>query len=87
MTNDEKIEVPFEKLLEDYRPDPLRDDEYLYRLKEAVMRLPEPDRNLIVRYSEEGSYSAVAKRYHLSVTAVRYKVEDARRKLFNYDTH
>ncbi len=87
MTEDRKIEVPFERLLEDYTPDPMRDDEYLYRIKDAVMKLPAADRNLLVRYSEEGSYSAVAKRYHLSVTAVRYKVEEVRRKLFGYDTN
>ncbi len=87
MTEEKKIEVPFERLLEDYTPDPLRDDEYMYRIKKAVMELPEPDRNLLIRLAEEQTYSGVAKRYHLSVTAVRYKVEEVRRKLFGYDTH
>lgn len=87
MTEEHKIEVPFERLLEDYTPDPMKDDEYLYRIKDALMKLPAADRNLLIRYSEEQSYTGVAKRYHLSVTAVRYKVEEVRRKLFGYDTH
>lgn len=82
-----KVEVPFERLLEDYKPDALKDDEYMYRIKEALMNLPTADRNLLIRLAEEGSYSGVAKRYRLSITAVRYKVEEVRRKLFGYDTH
>ena len=80
-------EAPWEKIMEDYKPDSLSDDEYLFRIKTALMKLPEPDRSLLVRYAEEGTYAGVAKRYHLSITAVRYKVEEVRRKLFGYDTH
>jgi DNA-directed RNA polymerase specialized sigma24 family protein len=86
MSKDERVAVPWERIFADYQPDPLNDDEYIYRIKEALMRLPEPDRNLLIIYSDLGSYSSVAKRYHLSVTAVRYKVEEVRRKLFRYDT-
>ena len=48
------------------------------------MALPEPDRNLLIRYAEEGTYAAVAKRYHCSTPTVKYKIDEIRKKIFGY---
>lgn len=77
-------EAPWERIFADYVPDPLRDDEYIYRCKEALMNLREPDRNLLIRYAEEGTYAGVAKRYHMPVSTIKYKIEQIRKAIFGY---
>ena len=64
----------------------LKDDEFIYNCKKALMALPEPDRNLLIRYAEEGTYAAVAKRYHCSTPTVKYKIDEIRKKIFGYDS-
>lgn len=81
---DPKQPIPWERIFQDYVPDPLNDDEYIYNCKKALMNLPDPDRNLLIRYAEEGSYTAVARRYHCSAPTVKNKIEEIRKKIFGY---
>ena len=83
-TSSDKTSAPWDRIFEDYKPDALKDDEFLYNCKKALMALPEPDRNLLIRYAEEGTYAAVAKRYHCSTPTVKYKIDDIRKKIFGY---
>lgn len=85
MTIEEKPQL-WDRIMQDYTPDPLEDDEFIYNCKKALMDLPDPDRNLLIRYAEEGTYTAVAKRYHCTVPTIRYKIEEIRKKIFGYGT-
>ena len=77
-TSSDKTSAPWDRIFEDYKPDALKDDEFLYNCKKALMALPEPDRNLLIRYA------AVAKRYHCSTPTVKYKIDEIRKKIFGY---
>lgn len=82
---DPKQPIPWERIFADYVPDPLNDSEFIYNCKQALMNLPDPDKNLLIRYAEEGTYMGVARRYHCSPPTVKAKIEEIRRKIFGYD--
>lgn len=56
---------PFKELLQEMLPTPdiMEGDDYLHALRDAVNNQPEPDRNLLVLYSELGSFRKIATRF------------------------
>lgn len=63
------------------RIDFIEDSECLVCLKETIMGLPLPDRNIMLMYIEEGTYSAVAKRLKCSVPTVSKKIRKIREEI------
>lgn len=57
----------------DYEPNRMEDDEMIFKIKQAVQMLRPVEKTIFLTYTEEGTYTAVAKKYHVSVpTAKNY---------------
>ena len=56
---------PFKEVLAEMLPpaDILEGDDYIHAVRDAVSKQPEPDRNLLVLYSELGSFRKIATRF------------------------
>lgn len=61
--NDEKR--PFREIVNDYlcEGDVFTHDDRDLALRSAIRRLPEPDKNLLILYAEEGSFRRIAKTF------------------------
>lgn len=51
----QETKVNLKKIYEDYEPDPLKDTEEMYALKEAIKGLPVGDRAMMLLYADLGS--------------------------------
>lgn len=68
-TGSQESDRPWDEIAADFdlHPDMMTDDrEELLRLKEAIARLSEPDRRIIVLYAELGSLRQLARRLGVS---------------------
>lgn len=65
--------VNFEPIYDDYTPNALEDEDYIYKIKEIVENLPEAEKRVLLLYSEERSMRKVAKALNVSTaTAFHY---------------
>lgn len=69
----------------DYMPDRsifTTDGERVARLKQALTRLSQADRTIVILYSETASLRAVAKMLNVSHTTIRTELQRIRSELF-----
>lgn len=83
--SEDKIEI-YE---EEYNVNPIKDDDNMVKLKEAVLNGLRPvERKILLTYAEVGTYTECAKHYHVSITTIRRYLDDIRSKvknMINYD--
>lgn len=63
--NSQPTDRPFNEVLEEVLPqeDIMEGDDYIHAVRNAVCKQPSADRNLLVLYSELGSYRKIASRF------------------------
>lgn len=66
----ESQKISLKKIYEDYTPDPLKDTEEMYTLKETIKGLPVGDRAIILLYADLGSIYRVASLLHVHPTTI-----------------
>ena len=72
------------KMIDDeYREDPLQDDDHIYHIKEAVSKLNTIQRQIFLTYTELGTYTETARHYKVSVPTMRKYIQEIREKIFN----
>ena len=55
MKESQETKISLKKIYEDYEPDPLKDTEEMYALKEAIKNLSISDRAMMLLYADLGS--------------------------------
>lgn len=72
-------------LIEEFiTPDPINDTERTASVKEAILSLPDADRNLILLYLDKGSYSKSAKEINISTSLYYIRMKEIKEKIFEY---
>lgn len=75
------MDIPFERIEDEYRPTP-EDDDAVKEMKDRIFnRLTDPERIILIWYAELGTYAALARKFHNSVPTVKKKIEQIRQKL------
>ena len=77
------INIPYEKYETEYIDSQFEDDDDMFRIREALKELPMAERKIFLMYTEQGTYSSVAKALHCSVPTVSKKIEQIRSKIKN----
>lgn len=75
--------VSFDKILAEYIPDVIEDEEKVMRAKQAVMKLSPADRNLFLIYVDCGTFAAVSKVLHSSQFITKKKIAEIRQKILD----
>lgn len=73
-----------ELCLPDYTPDPDRDDDDMYHIKDAFNSLPYLDKKLFIQYMElGGTYTAFAKAYGVTPPTAKAVIQTIRQKIYD----
>lgn len=74
--NSQKNDRPFKEVLNEVLPpkDIMEGDDYLHALREAVCKQPAADRNLLVLYSELGSFRKIAVRFGVTHSTISKQI-------------
>lgn len=73
-----------ELCLPDYTPDPDRDDDDMFHIKEAFNSLPYLDKKLFIQYMElGGTYTAFAKAYGVTPPTAKSVIQTIRQKIYD----
>lgn len=67
-----------QKIEEEYEGDILKDDDEMYRLKEAIAQLDDLDRALLIIYSDEMSMAKTGKKFNVSTATVHQRIKKIR---------
>ena len=70
------------RMMEEYQPKIMDDDEEIYALKDAISRLPTIQRQIFLTYTELGTYAATAREYGVSVPTMKKYLAEIRKKIF-----
>lgn len=72
-----------QSLIDEMTPDPLVDDEEIYKLKEIVLNLPQNDKVIMLLYIEYNSLQKVADILHVSQSTIFLHVRRIRKEIKN----
>lgn len=78
----EKIDI--DKILEEYKPDNslfTEEDEDINKLKNIIYSLTEPEKRIILLYSELGTFRKLGKELGVSASSAYLKIKDIRNKI------
>lgn len=77
-------EVDIDICLPDYTPNPDKDDDEMFHIKEAFSRLPYLDKKLFIQYMElGGTYTAFAKAYGVTPPTAKRVINRIRTSIYN----
>lgn len=71
-------------IMEQFKPDPLRDDESVYKYKQAIDKLNKSDRIIFALYAELASERAVAELLGVSRSPIHKLLVKIRKQIMNY---
>ena len=77
----QETKVSLKKIYEDYEPDPLKDTEEMYALKEAIKNLPVGDRAMMLLYADLGSIYRVGSLLRVHPTTVYSNIKRIKQEL------
>lgn len=78
MKESPETKISLKKIYEDYEPDPLKDDEGMYVLKETIKDLSISDRAMVLLYADLGSIYKVGELLHVHPTTVYSNIKRIR---------
>ena len=76
--------IDIRKIMAEYAPDPLNDTDDTLELKNAIERLPEADKRILILYADLGSIRKVAMMLNTTYYYVQLKLKEIKQKI--YDT-
>ena len=75
--------IDIRKILAEYAPDPLNDTDDTLALKNAIERLPEADRRILILYADLGSIRKVAMMLNTTYYYVQLKLKEIKQKIYD----
>ena len=75
--------IDIKKILAEYAPDPLNDTDGTLALKNAIERLPEADRRILILYADLGSIRKVAMMLNTTYYYVQLKLKEIKQKIYD----
>lgn len=75
--------IDIKKILAEYAPDPLNDTDDMLRLKNAIERLPEADKRILILYADLGSIRKVAMMLDTTYYYVQLKLKEIKQKIYD----
>lgn len=70
MKNWNQQRVSLQKIFDEYKADPLKDDDRMYRLKQIIEELDDLDRSLLIVYADEESMAKAGKMFCVSPATI-----------------
>lgn len=81
MKESQETKISLKKIYEDYEPDPLKDTEEMYTLKEAIKNLSVGDRAIMLLYADLGSIYKVGALLKVHPTTVYSNLKRIKQEL------
>ena len=75
--------IDIRKIMAEYAPDPLNDTDSTLALKNAIERLPEADRRILILYADLGSIRKVAMMLDTTYYYVQLKLKEIKQKIYD----
>lgn len=74
--------IDIKKILAEYAPDPLNDTDDTLALKNAIERLPEADKRILILYADLGSIRKVAMMLDTTYYYVQLKLKEIKQQIY-----
>lgn len=74
--------IDIKKIMAEYAPDTLNDTDDTLALKNAIERLPEADRRILILYADLGSIRKVAMMLDTTYYYVQLKLKEIKQKIY-----
>ena len=75
--------IDIRKIMAEYSPNPLMDTDDILMLKNAIERLPEADKRILILYADLGSIRKVAMMLDTTYYYVQLKLKEIKQKIYD----
>ena len=74
----QKPHISLKKIQEEYADDIFVDDDDMYKLKQIINELDDPDKAILIVYADEGSMEKTGKKFNVSSATIYYNIKRIR---------
>lgn len=67
-----------DKIEEEYKKDPIKDDDRMYKIKQIIDELDDLDKAILIVYADEGSMAKTGKKFNVSAATIHSNIKRIR---------